>query len=929
MKYITFVICWIFISFQCNLFAEDLYIDARNNDVNIAYGHLMMGNPGPKGKEIEVNSKFLLLNGKPIIPVMGEVHYARVNKERWEDVILKMKAAGINIIATYVFWIHHEEEEGTFDWTGNKDLREFILLCQKHDLWVYPRIGPWCHGEARNGGLPDWIVKRKDFSVRSNDSAYLYYAERWYKEIADQLDGLYYKDQGPVIGIQLENEYWRGKGGEDHILWLKKTAIKYGMDVPLYTITGWRNTSLPEYEVIPLWGGYPATPWNTNIDKITQNESYVFSKPVNDESIGNKETGGKYSPDYTPYPYFTCELGVGNQISEHRRPVLDPLDGYAIVVGSLASGSNLPGYYVFAGGRNPVGKYTTMEEDKIESGYWNEYPDISYDFQASIRETGEIAPSYQKVKLIHYFLHEYGEQLAPMKPVIPSDNKGTDDLQYAFRAKGNEGFLFVSNYYRGHQKSSKKDVRFNIQLEEETISLPGKPVTITDSSVFIWPVNMKMGQFLLKYASAQPICDINNNDYHDWYFFQSNDIVPEFVLSRDNIASVHLNGKSYVKKNNVYHVNALHTGLGNPLIIQSNNLKKTRIFVLDKYEAEQFWYFRNENNEFAFISGSNLYMNENLTLTAISNEDKIEVIPLNKRIEISNNDKPADLFNENFQKYTILNETLNPVIHIQHRDIKDEVQWLVVNDRKYEKKRMMYRNLFVKDFDLLNTADIRKAIFYIITDVECDIRINGKWINQSVTRENVNKLDITAYVQLGENDILLSFPYSGHEEYFTGVIEAEFYNSDKEYILVDTTWHTSLQYKIPAPWESIKMNKPVVANEPAKYQSMSFTPHRYAIQTDLSSLQDQNVYLHIIYGGDKAQGRLGKELVSDNFNNGTIWAVNLNDIGYTGDKEFMVEIQPFNENPLIYFERKMELTNTGIDKVSVSEEYKATFKVNE
>ena len=78
---------------------------------------LKMGNPGPAGKELLVNNHYLMLNGQPIIPVMGEVHFSRIPRSQWEDVILKMKACGINVIPTYVLWIHHEEIEGQFEWS--------------------------------------------------------------------------------------------------------------------------------------------------------------------------------------------------------------------------------------------------------------------------------------------------------------------------------------------------------------------------------------------------------------------------------------------------------------------------------------------------------------------------------------------------------------------------------------------------------------------------------------------------------------------------------------------------------------------------------------------------------------------------------------------------------------------------------------------
>lgn len=97
------------------------------------------------------NSDFLLKNGKPWFPVMGELHYSRYPKKLWPEALAKMKAGGVTVVSSYIFWIHHEEKEGGYDFTGNRDLRGFLHAVQDAGLPVFLRIGPWCHGEVRNG----------------------------------------------------------------------------------------------------------------------------------------------------------------------------------------------------------------------------------------------------------------------------------------------------------------------------------------------------------------------------------------------------------------------------------------------------------------------------------------------------------------------------------------------------------------------------------------------------------------------------------------------------------------------------------------------------------------------------------------------------------------------------------------------------------
>ncbi|HKJ32935.1 MAG TPA: beta-galactosidase, partial [Balneolales bacterium] len=417
-KYLFLIICLAFSYTQSTWAQQTISIDASKvKEPKISYP-FNMGNPGPAGKQIKINNLYMTMGGKPMLPVMGEMHFSRVPRKKWQDILLKMKAAGIQVISTYVFWIHHEEIEGQFNWSGNENFRAFLKLCKKDGLYVFARIGPWSHGEVRNGGFPDWLLKKKYIRPRSNDPVFQQYVREYFKQISMQMKGLLYKDGGPVIGIQLENEYSGGKGGEKYIEWLKKTAIQDGMNAPYYAVTGWGNASIPKDQVIPLWGGYPGAPWNPNLKKITNSSSFVFE---DSRSSGNIYQGARrkgYHPDTKIYPYFTVELGLGNEITYHRRPVFSPIDGLTIALSKLGSGANMIGYYMFAGGSNPVGELSTMEENRSQTGYWNSYPIISYDFQTAIKETGELAPSYYQIKKLHYFINEFGSQLAPMMPVI-------------------------------------------------------------------------------------------------------------------------------------------------------------------------------------------------------------------------------------------------------------------------------------------------------------------------------------------------------------------------------------------------------------------------------------------------------------------------------------------------------------------------------
>src|SRR5579884_957174 len=237
-----------------------------------------MSGTAPQGDTIAVTSYYFMRNGRPCIPVMGEFHASRFPRRYWPDELRKMRAGGVTIVATYILWIHVEEEEGVFDWSGDRDIRAFVEACQTSGLQVVLRIGPFAHGECRNGGLPDWLYGRA-IPVRSNDERYLFYVRRYFAEIARQLKGLLFKDGGPVIGIQIEYEYmhagapWEvtcmpgrewvpaGSDGAGHLRILKQIAIEAGLQTPLYTCTAWGGAAVPEHGFLPTHSAYAFTPW--------------------------------------------------------------------------------------------------------------------------------------------------------------------------------------------------------------------------------------------------------------------------------------------------------------------------------------------------------------------------------------------------------------------------------------------------------------------------------------------------------------------------------------------------------------------------------------------------------------------------------------------------------------------------------------------
>lgn len=141
--------------------------------------HLHLGGSNPKGEQITVTSRYLERNARPWLPVMGEYHFVRDNRENWYRELCKMKAGGVDLVATYLFWIYHEEEEGKLDFSGDRDIRAFVLDAKRAGLEVVLRLGPWAHGECRNGGFPDWLLQ-KPFPLRQSNPEYMALVHHWY-----------------------------------------------------------------------------------------------------------------------------------------------------------------------------------------------------------------------------------------------------------------------------------------------------------------------------------------------------------------------------------------------------------------------------------------------------------------------------------------------------------------------------------------------------------------------------------------------------------------------------------------------------------------------------------------------------------------------------------------------------------------------------
>lgn len=498
------------------------------------------------------DNKSLFKDGKRWFPIMGEIHYSRYPDCDWKEALLKMKEGGVDIVSSYVIWIHHEEIENQFDWTGWRNLRKFVETIKECGLTMILRIGPWVHAEVRHGGFPDWLLAKCPDARSTNGDKYFAEVEKWYKAVYEQVKGLFVKDGGPIIGVQIENEYGHcgglsGAEGELHMKKLEAMARAMGFDAPLYTATGWGGAVTAG--MLPVMGGYCEAPWDPRITEIEPSGNYVFTHERNDHAIGcDFGIGETITFDMTKYPYLTAELGGGLQVTLKRRPVAQPKDIGGMSVAKMGSGCNLLGYYMYHGGQNPEGKLTTLEEN-IATGSLNDMSIKNYDFRAPLGQYGMPNGTYNEIKLYAMFVHDFGEKFAATDTYLPESNPLTasnlKDLRTSWRSYDckcgkKRGWVFVSDFQRRNKMADHK----NVVVENKEYNVKFPALDVLDGDFFFVPFNMKCGQNELETSLCTPLCCLDN-ERPAYVFYSNARPAGKTFVSESNVCSAEKADKAY------------------------------------------------------------------------------------------------------------------------------------------------------------------------------------------------------------------------------------------------------------------------------------------------------------------------------------------------------------------------------------------------
>ncbi len=206
----------------------------------LALGLIFASAPAAKAVEttpahrFEIGANDFVLDGKPLQIRCGELHAPRVPREYWQHRLRLMKAMGLNTVCAYLFWNLHEPRPGEFDWSGQADAAAFCRVAQEEGLWVILRPGPYACAEWEMGGLPWWLLKHDDIQLRTRDARFVVAAKRYLQEVGRVLAPLQVTQGGPILMVQVENEYgFYGKDPE-YMGELRQALLGAGFDVPLF-----------------------------------------------------------------------------------------------------------------------------------------------------------------------------------------------------------------------------------------------------------------------------------------------------------------------------------------------------------------------------------------------------------------------------------------------------------------------------------------------------------------------------------------------------------------------------------------------------------------------------------------------------------------------------------------------------------------------
>lgn len=314
----------------------------------------------------EIGKGAFMLNGEPFVIKAAELHYPRIPKPYWDQRIKMCKALGMNAVCLYVFWNAHEPQPDTFDFTGQNDLAEFVRLCKENDMYVILRPGPYVCAEWEMGGLPWWLLKKKDIKLRESDPYFLERVDKFQKAVANQVADQTIANGGPILMVQVENEYGSYGIDKKYVSQIRDMLRKNFGDVILFQCD-WASNFL-----------------NNGLDDLVWTMNFGTGANIDQQFAKLKEV----RPDS---PLMCSEFWSGWfdkwGANHETRPAADMIAGIDEMLSKGISFS----LYMTHGGTN-WGHWAGANSPGFA-------PDVtSYDYDAPISESGQTTPKYWELR---------------------------------------------------------------------------------------------------------------------------------------------------------------------------------------------------------------------------------------------------------------------------------------------------------------------------------------------------------------------------------------------------------------------------------------------------------------------------------------------------------------------------------------------------
>jgi hypothetical protein len=341
--------------------------------------------------------------------------------------------------------------------------------------------------------------------------------------------------------------------------------------------------------------------------------------------------------------------------SYHRRILVDPRDSESTTLAKLGSGGASLGYYMYHGGENPEGKFSTLMESQA-TGMWNDMPVKNYDFQTALGAYGQLRPQYHLLRRLHLFLREWGPQLSQMTAAMPDQRpqgrNDLDTLRWSVRSDGRSGFVFVNNYYRLHEMPAKEETQFTIKLPAFTLTFPESPVTVPANDCFIWPFNLDLGNGItLRWATAEPITAVDDGKTRTVFFATTKGVAPEFAFDRGAVEVQATSGKAATQQNQI--VARVASGTDVALKLTSDKGRTVQVVVLDGPASLDLWKANWQGQDRVFLSHAGLVVDGNDLRLTSTNANDLSVGVYPAPISVECNGQVSDRKDDGiFQRFT-------------------------------------------------------------------------------------------------------------------------------------------------------------------------------------------------------------------------------------------------------------------------------------